>query len=383
MHNERMKTVLIAPDSFKGSLSAAQVADAIEDGVQRILPGANVMKHPVSDGGEGLLDVLIPAIGGMIRRTEVSGPLPGQRVDARWGLSSDGARAIIEMAEAAGLTLVPLRQRDPNIASTFGVGELILAALDAGARTILVGIGGSATNDGGVGLAEALGIRFLDARGHPLARGGAALNNLARIDISARDTRLDAVQTIVACDVQNTLCGNEGASAVYGPQKGGKPEDIKLLDEALAHYAGVIRSTMGIDILSISGGGAAGGSGAGFVAFCNALLKRGIDVVLDATGFDEKLRSADLVITGEGKIDEQVRFGKALSGVIERANRVGVPVVAVVGSLQGERKAFVRPSFLADVEPLTSPSVSEEEAMANASALISDRVQILLRRVLH
>ena len=377
-----MKTILVAPDSFKGSLSARDAADAMEHGVKNILPDSVVIKHPISDGGEGLVDILTPALNGKFVTTEVSGPFPGQRAKARWGLSGDQSTGIIEMAEAAGLTLAPPGKRDPKIATTYGVGELIRAALDAGVTSLIIGIGGSATNDGGAGMAEALGVRFMNESGQPLGRGGAALAALDRIDVSDKDPRIDQIEVIVASDVQNTLCGELGASAVYGPQKGASPRDVKVLDAALFRYAEVLQSALGIDVLSIPGGGAAGGLGAGLVAFCGAQLRRGIDVVFHVTNFDDHLLSTDLVITGEGKIDEQVRFGKALAGVIERAQRAGVPVAAVVGSVDGKRGSFVNRQFLADLESLVDANATTEQAMRNASALISQKTELLLQRCL-
>ena len=377
-----MKTILVAPDSFKGSLSARDAADAMERGVKNILPDSVVVKHPISDGGEGLVDILTPALNGTFVTTEVSGPFPGQRAKARWGLSGDQSTGIIEMAEAAGLTLAPPGKRDPKIATTYGVGELIRVALDSGVTSLIIGIGGSATNDGGAGMAEALGVRFMNESGQPLGRGGTALAALDRIDVSDKDPRVDQIEILVASDVQNTLCGELGASAVYGPQKGASPRDVKALDTALFRYGEVLQSALGIDVLSIPGGGAAGGLGAGLVAFCGAQLRRGIDVVFHVTNFDDHLRSADLVITGEGKIDEQVRFGKALAGVIERAQRAGVPVAAVVGSVDGNWESFVNRQFLADLESLVDANATTEQAMRNASALISQKTELLLQRCL-
>jgi glycerate kinase len=374
------KTILIAPDSFKGSLSAHEVAIAIEQGVIGVFPDARILRHPISDGGEGLVKIVTPQLGGKLLTTNVSGPLPGQRVDAMWGFAADRSTAIIEMAEAAGLPLVPVDQRDPKVTTTFGVGELIKAGLDAGAKSIIVGIGGSATNDGGAGMAEALGVRFLDATGKQIARGGAALEKLARIDLTGKDPRLGAVEVLVACDVQNALCGPEGASAVYGPQKGASLTDVELLDRALERYGTIIRSTIGIDVLSIPGGGAAGGLGAGLVAFCGATLKRGIDLFFELTGFEDRLKEVDLVITGEGRIDPQVKFGKALAGVIDVARRHGVPTIAVVGAVDGPRESFVNREFLAELEPLANGETSVSEAMKNASVLLSAKTKLLLQR---
>ena len=375
--------IVIAPDSFKGSLTAHEAASAMEEGVLQLLPDAHIVKHPVSDGGEGLVGVVTSALGGCIVTTNVSGTLPGQRVDARWGLSSDGSFAIIEMAEAAGLTLVPPDRRDPKITTTYGVGELIRAALDAGVSSIVIGIGGSATNDGGAGMAEALGVRFLDACGNPLARGGAALLDIAAIDAQGKDARIDSVEVLVACDVQNTLCGIQGASAVYGPQKGARLSDVSLLDKALLRFGTSVHASLGVDVLNVAGGGAAGGLGAGLVAFCGATLKRGIDLVLQITGFDDHLQGADLVITGEGRIDRQVRFGKAISGIVEQAKRRNIPVAAVVGSIEGSRESFLNDGFLSDLESLVDVHTSSEEAMRNAQTLIVERTKLLIQRYLN
>ena len=376
------RTILIAPDSFKGSLSAQEAASAIEQGVLQLLPDARVLQHPIADGGEGLVSVLVPALKGRFVTTEVNGPLAGQRVMARWGLSADGCVAVIEMAEASGLSLVPPDRRDPAITTTYGVGELIKAALDARVTSIIIGVGGSATNDGGAGMAEALGVRFLDSHGKPVGRGGAALVNVSAIDIKHRDPRLEKLKISVACDVQNTLCGREGASAVYGPQKGASPVDVAVLDKALEQFGKLIRSSLNVDILSIPGGGAAGGLAAGLVAFCGAEIQRGIDLVLQATDFDTSLCEAELVITGEGRIDRQTRFGKALSGVLERARGRKVPVIAVVGDVEGRREEFVGGDFLADLETLVDPQTSAADAMGQATFLLTEKTKLLLRRYL-
>jgi glycerate kinase len=372
--------ILIAPDSFKGSVTAYEAADAIERGIMQAAPDAITIKHPISDGGEGLIDVVTPVLGGRIRTTRVSGPLPSQRVNARWGISADGSTAIIEMAEAAGLPLVPKDRRDPTITTTYGVGELIRAALDEGVTSIIVGIGGSATNDGGAGMAQALGVRFLDSSGNPVGSGGASLLELASIDQQGKDPRLEKVEVLVACDVQNLLCGKEGASAVYGPQKGATLSDVSVLDKALERYGALIQLETGIDVMHIAGAGAAGGLGAGLLGFCGGTLMRGIDLVLRVTKFEDRIRETDLVITGEGKIDSQVRFGKALSGVIQRARRFKVPVLAVVGAVEGDRAQFINEDFLADLESLVDARTSEAEAMRNASALISEKTKLLLQR---
>ncbi|MGB5872575.1 MAG: glycerate kinase [Bacteroidota bacterium] len=375
------KTILLAPDSFKGTLSAVQAARAMRAGVEEALPDATILVHPVSDGGEGLVEVVVAALGGEVLQLEVSGPLPGQIVEASFGLSGDGTAAIIEMAQAAGLHLVPPGLRDPKVTSTVGVGDLIRAALERGVSSILVGIGGSATNDGGAGMAEALGIRLLDGKGTTLPRGGAALEKLGRIDFSGRDRRLEDVSVTVACDAQNPLLGPSGASRVYGPQKGATPADVELLERSLSRLAEVVHSTMGLDLGTIPGGGAAGGLGAGLIAFCNARLRKGIDVVLDMTGFDALLQTADLVITGEGKIDAQLRFGKALSGVLDRAVRMQKPVAAVVGSIEGPKDRFLGSEGFKEIFSLVDETTSQEEAMASPARYLQNRTREMLKRL--
>jgi len=373
--------VLVAPDSFKGSLDAAEVADAVSRGVSEVLPGCTVVCLPVSDGGEGLVDVLASAFRGEFVRSRVSGPLPGQQVEARWGIGAEGKIAIIEMAEAAGLLLVPPDRRDPKRTTTFGVGELLVSALDRGVDSIIIGIGGSATNDGGAGMAEALGVRFLDAAGMPLERGGAALLGLTSIDVRGLDKRLKRVNIEVACDVNNPLVGPNGASAVFGPQKGGTPADVELLERALDRYREVLAGSLGIDVQAIPGSGAAGGLGAGLAAFCHARLKRGIDIVLDATGFDEQMGNADLVITGEGRIDMQTRYGKTIAGVMERARRYGKPVIAVVGSVEGEMDSYIGGEGMLDMISLVNDSTSVQQAISSAGDLVRRRTKEILLRL--
>ncbi len=377
----RFHTLLIAPNAFKGSLSAAECARAIADGARDAAPEIQAILHPVSDGGEGLVEVLAGALGADLIRTQVSGPLPGQRVEATWAMSGGQRTAIIEMASAAGLMLVSERRRDPKITTTYGVGELIREALNRGAASIIIGIGGSATNDGGAGMAEALGVRFLDQQGIEIPRGGAALRSLARIDLSALDRRLEETTITVACDVENPLTGAHGASRVFGPQKGASPEDVRLLDEALAHYGRHVAEASARDVLHIPSAGAAGGLGAGLLAFCHADLKRGIDIVLDATGFDEHLAAADLVITGEGKIDAQTRFGKAPAGVLRRARAAGKPVAALTGIIEGDRKDFLRSDGFVDIIALVEGQTTPEEAMRHAGALVRKRTVELMRRL--
>jgi glycerate kinase len=330
--------IIVAPTSFKGSLSAVEATECIANAVKRALPQAEVVEFPLSDGGEGFVDALVRGSGGKIHETEVDGPLPHQRVSARWGTLGVGSVAIIEMAEAAGLSLVPLEKRDPKLTTTYGVGQLIRAALDLRVDKIVIGLGGSATNDGGAGMAQALGARLLQKDGNEVERGGAALLQLHQIDISWLDRRIRQTKFIVASDVTNLFCGSQGASAVYGPQKGATPADVRLLDRALEQYGSLIQRDIGIDVLGMVGAGAAGGLGAGCIAFLNAAMQSGVEYVLDELKFDMKLVGASLIITGEGKVDEQTAYGKALTGVVRRARTFGIPVVAIAGSIEGDKE---------------------------------------------
>jgi glycerate kinase len=372
--------IIVAPDSFKGSASALEVARAMERGVLEVFPGAEVVKVPIADGGEGTVAALLDATGGSARSTRVRGPL-GEPVEAGWGVLGDGRTAVIEMAAASGLPLVPVGLRDPRLASTFGTGELVRAALDEGLRRLVLGIGGSATNDGGAGLAQALGVRFLDGAGVELPDGGAALVRLARIDLTGLDPRLAATELLVACDVDNPLTGPRGASAVYGPQKGATPEMVSELDAALACYAEVALAATGRDVASLPGAGAAGGLGAGLLFFTPARLRPGVELVLEATGFDRLLAGATLVITGEGRTDAQTAMGKAPVGVAAAAKRHGVPVICLSGGLgDGAEQVLARGiDALATVVP---GPMRVEEAMAGGEALIeaaAARVCRLLR----
>jgi len=332
--------IIVAPDAFKGSLSAPEAARAMARGIRAVFPEAEVLQVPMADGGEGTVEALVTATGGRWMETEVRGPL-GDPVSAPWGISGDGATAFIEMAAASGLTLLPPERRDPRLASSHGTGELLKAALDAGLRKVVLGIGGSATNDGGAGMARALGARFLDAEGRDLPEGGAALIHLAHLDLSGLDPRLTGLSLLVACDVDNPLCGPRGASAVFGPQKGASPAVVAELDRALEHFAGVAQAATGRDVASVPGAGAAGGLGAGFLFFTPAQLRPGVSIVLEATGFEGQLQGADLVLTGEGRTDAQTAMGKAPLGVAAMARRQGVPVVCLSGGLGAGAEALL------------------------------------------
>ena len=326
------RRVLVCPQSYKGSLDAVGVAEAMVAGLRQVWPEAAFDVVPVADGGEGTVEALVNATGGSYREAAVEDPL-GRPVTARWGMLGDGQTAVIEMAAASGLPLLQRSERDPLVTSTFGTGQLIKAALDAGARRLIVGIGGSATNDGGAGMAFALGARFIDAQGKYLPRGGKALGKLSRIDISRLDQRLGETEIIVASDVTNPLTGPDGASEVYGPQKGATPEGVRTLDAALARYAEVLKADLGADVANVPGAGAAGGLGAGLMAFGNARMERGVDLIFAAMEFDRHLDGCGIVFTGEGRIDDQDVFGKAPIVVAERAQARNLPVVVIVGSI--------------------------------------------------
>jgi glycerate kinase len=324
--------IVIAPDSYKESLSALEVATQIEAGFREIFPDARYVKLPVADGGEGTVEAMVAATEGSRVDITVTGPL-GKPVAAFYGLSGDGQCAFIEMAAASGLERVPAAQRNPLLTTSWGTGELIRHALDGGVKHIIIGIGGSATNDGGVGMVQALGAELLDEKGEPLGYGGRELERLASINIDGLDARLQDCRIEVACDVTNPLTGKDGASAVFGPQKGATPEMVAQLDRALEHYAKIIARDLDIDVLKMAGGGAAGGMGAALYAFCGAELRQGIEIVTEALGLDELVRDADLVITGEGRLDSQSIHGKVPVGVARVAKRYDKPVIGIAGSL--------------------------------------------------
>lgn len=324
--------IVIAPDSFKESLSAAEVAACIREGFEAAFPQATCITAPMADGGEGTVEAMVAATAGRIVRLPVTGPL-GHPVDGFFGVTGDGRTAIVEMAAAAGLALVPPEARNPLAATTFGVGELIGAALDAGAGRLIVALGGSATNDGGAGMIQALGGRLLDAQGQDLPPGAADLHRLDRIDLSGLDRRLCTIGLDVACDVDNPLVGPEGASAVFGPQKGATPVMVEQLDRNLGHYAKILERDLGVAVACLPGGGAAGGLGAALVAIAGARLRPGVEIVAEAVGLEAWVAQADLVITGEGRMDGQSVRGKTPVGVARIARAHGKPVIGLAGSL--------------------------------------------------
>ena len=369
--------IVLAPQTFKGSISALDVAHAMSEGVHRVFPDAETVIVPVADGGDGTLETLVEGSEGEIREFEVTGPM-GTPVVANWGAMGDGNTALIEMARTSGLALVAIEDRNPLVSTTYGLGEAIRFAMDEGFRRFIVGIGGSATNDAGGGMAQALGAHLLDADGNELPYGGAALAQLDRIDVSDIDPRVNESEFQVACDVNNPLTGPEGASAIYGPQKGATPEMVEQLDAALAHFAKIVKRDIGADVNDVAGAGAAGGLGGGMIAFLRGELKPGVDIVLDAVKLNSALEGADLVITGEGCLDHQTVYSKAPIGVAERASARGIPVVSVSGSL-GERYMAVHEHGIDAAMAITHAPMSLQEASDQAGELIADATEEAMR----
>lgn len=368
--------IIVAPDSFKGSCSAICIAHAIESGIKKVFPNAQIVKIPIADGGEGTVEALLLGCGGEMKQIEVVGPM-GEMVTAKYGVLRNGS-AVIEMAVASGLTLVAKEKRNPLVATTYGTGQLIKAALDEGCHKIIIGIGGSATNDGGVGMAQALGVSFQDEDGNELGNGGGELYKLSRIDLRGLDPRLGETEVVVACDVSNPLTGPEGAVAVYGPQKGATPEDVKLLDENLRHYARIIKEQLGIDISHVPGAGAAGGMGAGLMVFCSARLQTGIETVMDVVGFDRYLKDAELVVTGEGQIDGQSVYGKVPVGVAKRAKKFNLPVLVVTGGMGSEAHKVYDYGIDAIMSIPPGP-ISLREAMEHCERLVEEAAERMMR----
>lgn len=355
-----MKKIIIAPDSFKGSLSAIEVANAIEKGIYKVFPNCETVKIPIADGGEGTMETLVSAMGGAKVKVEVHDPLM-RPIEVEYGLVENTQTAVIEMATASGLTLLNKEEQNPSITTTFGTGEIIKDALKRGCRTFLIGIGGSATNDGGTGMLRALGFRFLDKNEKETEGTGSALKSIYSIDESDVMPELKDAQFTIACDVTNPFSGPNGAAFVYAPQKGADEQMVKELDNGMESFRKLIEKEKGIDLNAVSGSGAAGGMGGGFVAFLNAQLKPGIEMVLQAIGFERYLRNTDLVITGEGKLDKQTAMGKAASGVLDFASKSNVPVIAIGGSVE-DRDILLKRGF-SSLFSTTPSSMSIEEAM--------------------
>ena len=371
--------IVVAPDSFKGSLTASEVSDAIEQGVREIFPEAEIVKIPMADGGDGTVQCLVNATGGEILREKVTGPL-GDEVWASYGILGDKKTAVIEMAEASGLTLVPEDKRNPLITTTYGTGQLIKFALDQGCRKMIIGIGGSATNDGGAGMVQALGVKLLDKDGEEVGFGGGELKNITRIDINCIDERLFNTKVLVASDVSNPLCGPKGASRIYGPQKGATPEIIEELDESLAHFAEIIKRDLNKDIKDIPGAGAAGGLGASLMAFLDAELKPGIDIVIEIVKLEQAIKDANLVITGEGKIDSQTIYGKAPIGVAKIAKKYNIQVIAVAAII-GDDADIVHQHGIDNLIKVSEPPMNLDDSISNKVSLIKDRIKKSLRKL--
>ncbi|MDI6707395.1 MAG: glycerate kinase [Bacillota bacterium] len=371
--------IIIAPDSFKGSLKAIEAARAVKEGITRVFPDCICDLIPVADGGEGTVEAMVSATGGEIVEKEVHGPLM-EKIKGAFGVLGDGKTAVIEMASASGLPLVPPEKRNPLVTSTYGTGQLILKALDMGCRDFVIGIGGSATVDGGTGMASALGIRFLDREGKPIPAGGGGLDRLHSIDMSGLDSRAKDARFRVACDVDNPLCGPKGAARIFGPQKGATSEMVEILDKNLEHYSKVVQQITGKNVRDYPGAGAAGGLGAGLMAFLDATLQPGVDIVLEAVDFENRVKGADLVVTGEGKIDGQTLHGKAPLGVARRAAKYGIPVVAIAGCIGNDTEKLYSDGFSAIIGICTGP-MNLEDAVNNAGRLVADAAERTMRLI--
>ena len=372
-----MFKVLISPDSFKESLDGMEVSMAIREGLESAIDGVESICLPVADGGDGTIEALVKASNGSFMTTRVLVPL-GVPIDAIWGVMGDGVTAVIEMARASGLALLTDEQRDPRYTTTFGTGQLIYEAIQKGYKKLIIGIGGSATNDGGVGMAEDLGVKFLDQQGKELPFGGAPLINLKEIDTSNISSEISELSVLVASDVSNPLCGKTGASAIYGPQKGANPTMVLELDSALKNCADVISSTLGKNVELSPGAGAAGGLGAGLMAFMDAELRPGIDLVTEALDFDKYLQDCDLVITGEGAIDGSTIFNKAPVGVAKRAKKYNIPVIAFAGTL-GDGYQKVYEHGIDAVFNVQNKPMSLQDSMKDTKELLIDSVNRVMR----
>ena len=372
--------IIIAPQAFKGALSALDAARAIQRGVLMAVPQAETVLVPVADGGDGTLSALVDSTGGQVFRSVVTGPLD-QPVEAAWGVMGDGETVVIEMAQASGLALVPPRRCNPRTATTKGTGQLIKEALDQSYMRIIVGLGGSATNDAGAGMAAALGAKLMDAQGKALPPGGAALAQLASIDVSKLHPGLSKATFVAATDVTNPLCGPTGASAVYGPQKGASPEVVVELDEALRNFGEIVAHDLGLDVTERPGAGAAGGLGAGLMAFAGAELRSGIDMVCEVLNFDEALEGADLVITGEGMVDHSTVYDKSPVGVARRAGARGVPTILFAGGL-GQGYQDVYQHGIAAVMCIADRPMSFEESLSRTEELLEGAAERAIRLML-
>ncbi len=371
MKSDFMK-IVIAPDSFKGSLSSLEVADAIQGGIVEAMPDSDVVKVPMADGGEGTVEAIVTTAGGRYIEVVAKSPL-FEDIRATFGILNDGQTAIIEMAAASGFPLVSEEKRNPLITTTYGTGQLVVEALKRGCKKIIIGIGGSATVDGGAGMAQAIGVKLSDRSGQNIGLGGGCLGDLEKIDLSQR-VNLNGIEVIVASDVTNPLLGNRGAARTYGPQKGATPEMVKVLERNLAHFAEVIKKYLGIDVVSIPGSGAAGGLGAGIVAFLDGKIESGVDTIIRTVKLEEKIKGSDMVITGEGKIDYQTVYGKAPVGVAKIAKKFGVPVLAVCGT-RGDGYEKLKRYGVVDILSIIDIAKNETEARERSSEFLRKLVR--------
>ncbi|MDR2931875.1 MAG: glycerate kinase [Oscillospiraceae bacterium] len=370
--------IVIAPDSYKGSNTSIMVANRIEKGIRVVFADAEIVKIPIADGGEGTVEALVAGAGGTVYKTAVVGPM-GEKREAEYGILDSGMAAI-EMAASSGLPLVPEEKRNPLIATTYGVGQLIKTVLDKGCKEIVLGIGGSATNDGGMGMAQALGVSFKDSDGNELGYGGGALAKLSSIDVSGLDPRVKDAKITIASDVNNPLCGPTGAAAIFGPQKGADAPMIKVLDQNLAHYAKIVREQLGVDHAETPGAGAAGGLGFGLLVFLGAVLNSGIETMLDSVNIDQALDGCDLVITGEGKIDGQSAFGKVPVGVAQRVKKYGIPVLAIVGDI-GDGAEAVYQYGIDSIMSTVNKAMPLKEAIAHSGDLLEEATVRAMRMI--
>jgi len=377
-----MKKIVIAPDSFKGNLTSLQVASCLEKGIKRVLPKAKCIKVPMADGGEGTVQSLVDAANGKIVSKRVKGPA-GKLVTAKYGWLAKQKTAVIEMAEASGLPLVKGREKNPLKTTTYGTGQLILDAINKGAKKVIIGIGGSATNDGGSGMAQALGVKFLTASGKEIKELGCGgmLSKIAKIDAQGLDERILKTDIVVACDVENPLCGKKGASHVFGPQKGATAKMAERLDNNLSHFGKLIKHDLKKDVARKPGAGAAGGLGAGLLAFTNAKLESGIDIVLSATNLEKYIKGSDLVLTGEGRVDFQTAFGKTPSGVAKAAKKCNVPVIAIGGALSDDAR-LVFDHGIDAIESAAAKDMTLDEAIKNSKQDLANAAERVIRMIL-
>jgi glycerate kinase len=375
-----MKKILVAPQAFKGSISALDAAKASAEGILRVLPNCNVVLCPVADGGDGTLETLVDISNGSIKTDSVTGP-NGEAIEASWGAMGDGVSAVIEMARMSGLAIIPIEDRNPLTATTYGLGEIISIALDEGFRKFIIGIGGSGTNDAGAGMAQALGVKLLDIDGTDISFGGGPLVHLDSIDMSGIDPRIFESEFMIACDVSNPLIGAEGASTVYGPQKGATEKMVMELDNSLARFGEIVERTLNKKVTWIPGAGAAGGLGAGMIAFLNGQLKSGVDIVLDKVLLKDKLKGVDLVITGEGSIDFQTIYNKAPIGVAKMAYSMGIPTVGIAGMLGKNYQVVHKDDGIKAVTSITQGPVTLKESSEASYQLILESVEQLVRFV--